>query len=154
MALWLSGPPIGKEIARHTHAGRTYILVEYGNELALFSGSGTPVTQRGLAEDVLRSYSWRQVVAGFDIEELIDVSAKARVLDESTSDARDFSNDVVAVFDALDGMKVNIPLLGSISAMDVVRDSFEGVEAAEDMIALSTRPSTTSATTPVLWRGL
>ena len=31
------GPPIGKEIARHTHEGRAYVLVEYGDRLAIFS---------------------------------------------------------------------------------------------------------------------
>ena len=56
------GPPEGKEIARHTHEDTTYVLVEYGNELAMFSESGTPVSQPALAEDILHSYAWRQVV--------------------------------------------------------------------------------------------
>ena len=129
-----SGPPPGREIARHTHEGRIYTLVEYGDELAIFSNSGAPVGQRGLAEGILRSYAWRQVVGDFDIEELTDVSAKVRRLDDSVSGVRDFSNDVVVMLDDLDGMKANVPFVGSISAMDVVRDSFPGVGGAEDGI--------------------
>ena len=129
-----SAPPVGVEIARHTHEGRTYALVEYEDELAIFSETGSPVVRRELAEDVLRSYAWRQIVEGLDVEELEDVSEKARLLDDGISDARSLSNDVVAIFDGLDGMKANIPLVGSISAMDVVRDSFPGVGDAEDLI--------------------
>ena len=129
-----SGPPPGREIARHTHEGETYALVEYGDELAIFSESGVPVNQRGLAEDILRSYAWRQVIGDFDIVELTDVSGKVRRLDDSVSGVRDFSNDVVAILDDLDGMKANVPFVGSISAMDVVRDSFPGVGDAEELI--------------------
>ena len=129
-----SGPPVGREIARHAHEGQVYVLVEYGDELAVFSGSGAPVTQRGLAGDVLRSYAWGQVVAGFDTGGLAGVSDRVRRLDDDVSDARRLSNGVVAIFDELDGMKANIPLLGSISAMDVVRESFDGVEEAETLV--------------------
>ena len=130
-----SAPPVGEEIARHTHEGRTYILVEYGDELAIFSAaSGAPVTQRGLAEDILRSYAWRQVLADFDAARLRDVSAKIERIDDGVSDARGLSNDVVYIFDELDGMKASIPFVGSISAMDVVRESFSGVEEAEGLI--------------------
>ena len=130
-----SGAPVGKEIARHTYEGRTYVLVEYGRELAIFSAaSGAPVGERGLAEGILRSYAWRQALGEFDAGGLGDVSAKVRRLDDSVSGVRGLSNDVVYIFDELDGMKARIPLLGSISAMDVVRESFSGVEEAEDLI--------------------
>ena len=129
-----SGPPVGREIARHAHEGQVYVLVEYGDELAVFSGSGSPVTQRSLAGDVLRSYAWGQVVAGFDTGKLAGVSDRVRRLDDGVSDARRLSNGVVAIFDELDGMKANIPILGSISAMDVVRESFDGVEEAETLV--------------------
>ena len=130
-----SGAPVGKEIARHTYEGRTYVLVEYGRELAIFSAaSGAPVGERGLAEGILRSYAWRQALGDFDAGGLGDVSAKVRRLDDSVSGVRGLSNDVVYIFDELDGMKARIPLLGSISAMDVVRESFSGVEEAEDLI--------------------
>ena len=130
-----SGAPVGKEIARHTYEGRTYVLVEYGRELAIFSAaSGAPVGERGLAEGILRSYAWRQALGEFDAGGLGDVSAKVRRLDDSVSGVRGLSNDVVYIFDELDGMKARVPLLGSISAMDVVRESFSGVEEAEDLI--------------------
>ena len=129
-----SGPPIGKEVARHTHEGRTYALVEYGDELAIFSESGAPIGQRALAEEILRSYAWRQAIGGFDIEELTEMSQKVRRLDDSVLDVRSLSNDVVAIFDDLDDMKASIPFVGSVSAMDVVRDAFPGVGDAEDVI--------------------
>ena len=130
-----SAPPVGEEIARHTHEGRTYVLVEYGDELAIFSASsGAPVTQRNLAEAILRSYAWRQALADFDAARLRDVSAKIERIDDGVSDARGLSNDVVYIFDELDGMKASIPFVGSISAMDVVRESFSGVEEAEGLI--------------------
>ncbi|MDE2822668.1 MAG: hypothetical protein OXK79_04105, partial [Chloroflexota bacterium] len=129
-----SSPPIGKEVARHTHEGRTYALVEYGDKLAIFSLSGESVGQPELAEGILRSYAWRQAVADFDIEQLAEMSEKVRRLDDSVSDARSLSNDVVAIFDDLDGMKASIPFVGTISAMDVVRDVFPEVGFAEEVI--------------------
>ena len=129
-----SGPPLGREIARHTHEGKTYVLVEYGDELAIFSDLGAPVGWRELAEEILRSYAWRQAIGGFDIEELTEVSEKVRRLDDNVSDVRSLSNDVVAIFDDLDDMKASVPLLGSVSAMDVVREAFPGVGEAEGVI--------------------
>ena len=129
-----SGLPIGREVARQTHEGRAYALVEYGDKLAIFSVSGEFVGQLELAEEILRSYAWRQAVGDFDIEELTEVSEKVRRLDDSVSDVRSVSNDVVAIFDDLDDMKASIPFVGSISAMDVVRDAFPGVGDAEEVI--------------------
>jgi hypothetical protein len=47
---------------------------------------------------------------------------------------RSLSNDVVAIFDDLDDMKASIPFVGTISAMDVVRDTFPGMGDAEEVI--------------------
>ena len=129
-----SEPPIGREVARHIHEGRLYVLVEYGDKLAIFSGSGAPMRQRGLAEDILRSYAWRQALGDFDIEEMTKVSIKVQRLDDSVSDVRGLSNNVVAIFDDLDDIEANVPFLGRISAMDVVRDAFPGVGEAEKVI--------------------
>ena len=108
--------------------------MEYGNDLAIFADSGQPVTRRGLAEDILYSYAWRQAIGDFDIGRLADVSAKVRKLDDSLSDIRDFSNDVVYILDELESLDADIPLLGRISAMDVIRESFDGVSEAEELI--------------------
>ena len=129
-----SGSDVGKEIARHTHEGQVYVIVEYGNDLAIFTDSGPPVTRNQLAEDILRSYAWGQVISDFDTDQLANVSRTARALDESVADARDLSNDVVDILDDLDSMEADIPFLGSISAMDVIRDSFSGMSEAEDLI--------------------
>ncbi len=134
LAILFLGPSAGKEIARHTHEGQRYVLVEYGNDLAIFADSGQPVTRRGLAEDILYSYAWRQAIGDFDIGRLADVSAKVRKLDDSLSDIRDFSNDVVYILDELESLDADIPLLGRISAMDVIRESFDGVSEAEELI--------------------
>ena len=129
-----SGPPEGREIARHTHEGRTYVLVEYGNELAIFSESGSPVGQPDLAEEILRSYVWREVIQDFEIEQLNDVAQRVQRMDDSVSDLRGLSNGVVSVFDQLYDMEATVPLLGSVSAMDIVRESLPAVGYAEDRI--------------------
>ena len=56
-----------------------------------------------------------------------------QLLDESLSDARDFTNTVVNILDNLDSLEADI-LIGRISAMDIIRDSFDGVEEAENII--------------------
>lgn len=131
----ISSPPVGREMARHTHEGRTYVLVEYGNELAIFSDSGAPVAQPGLAEDILRSYAWRQLIEDFDVEGMMAVSQRVQRVDDAVSDARSLSNSVVSIFDALDNLEARVPILGTrISAMDVVRGYFQGVSEAEGVI--------------------
>ncbi len=125
------GPPTGKEIARQTLNGETYTLVEYRDELAIFSDSGAPVTRQDAAEDILHSYAWRQVIGDFDVEKMGDISRNVRRLGDSVSGVRDFTNGVVDILDSLDSMAMDVPLLGRVSAMDVVRESFSGVEEAE-----------------------
>lgn len=129
-----SGPPTGREIARQTYEGNAYVLVEYGDRLAVFSGSGAPVRRQGLAEGVLRSYAWRQVIGDFDTDGLANVSEKASRLDDDVSHVRSLSNDVVAILDELEDVKARVPLLGSISAMDVIAELFPGVGDTEDVI--------------------
>ena len=128
------GHPEGKEIARHTHEGTTYVLVEYGDELAIFLESGAPMGQPGLAEEILRSYAWRQVIEDLDIERLNDVAQRVQSMDDRVSDLRGMSNGVVSVFDQLNDLEASVPLLGSVSAMDVVRESFPAVGESEDLI--------------------
>ncbi len=128
------GTPAGKEIARHTLDGNTYILVEYGKELAIFSESGAPVGQQELAQGVLHSYAWRQVVADYDIAELRAISQRVEAVDDSVSDVRGYSNDVVSAIDRLEDIEADVPFLGSISAMDVVGESFPDVGDAVDLI--------------------
>ena len=41
---------------------------------------------------------------------------------------------MVAIFDELEYMEADIPFVGSVSAMDVVRDSFSSVSEAETLI--------------------
>lgn len=134
LAILLWGNPAGEEIARHTHEGEVYVLVEYGSDLAIFTDSGSPVTRRDLAEDILHSYAWRQAMRDFDVDEFATVSQRVEILDDSLSDVRDISNDVVSIFDDLEDMRVNVPLLGSISAMDIVSESFDGAEETEILI--------------------
>ena len=111
LGLFGGGIPIGKEVARQTYEGKTYILVEYGRELAIFTASGAPVGQQGLAEGILRSYAWRQAIEDLDTEELADVSEKVQRLDDSVSGVRDLSNRVVGIFDELDGLRASVPFL-------------------------------------------
>ena len=50
------------------------------------------------------------------------------------SDVRDASNEMVVVFDQLDSLSTDIPLLGRVSAMDVLAETYPGVGAAADAI--------------------
>lgn len=45
---------------------------------------------------------------------------------------RDFSNDVVAIFDSIDSVGVDIPLLGRVSAMDALGETLPGLDEVED----------------------
>ena len=54
------GPPAGKELARVSIDGDSYFVVEYGEDLAIFSSDGSPVASREQATRVLHSYAWGQ----------------------------------------------------------------------------------------------
>ena len=129
-----SGPPAGEELARHRYQGETYTLVKYGDDLAIFSASGAPVANRNLAVDVLASYAWKRELDTFDHERLAEVSQKVRSLDKNLSDTRRFSDDVVDISDEIDSLGVDIPLIGRVSAMDVIAEAFPTVGDAESAI--------------------
>ena len=128
------GTPIGKEIARHNHEGTTYLLVEYRDDLAIFTSSGVPVISRSRAQQVLRSYAWQQVLNDFDTYNLKDVSRRVDAVDERVSGVRRITNDVVDIFDHLDDIDADIPFLGRISALDVVGRAFPKVGETEKLI--------------------
>ena len=129
-----SGPPAGKELARHRYQDETYTLVKYGDDLAIFGAAGAPVADRNLAEDVLTSYAWKLELDAFDHEKLAEVSQKVRSLDRNLSGTRRFSDDVVDIFDEIDSLGVDIPLIGRVSAMDVIAEAYPAVGDSESAI--------------------
>ena len=128
------GPPAGVEVARQTHEGQIYVMVEYGDELAIFVADGPAVTQRDLAEPILWRYAWHQVIEDLDTAQLSDVSRKADDLAERVSEARNRSKDIIGFFDEIDDLRVDVPPHGNVSAIDAVRESFAGVDEAETII--------------------
>ena len=116
------------------YGGNAYILVEYGDKLALFTESGSPVTSRSLANEVLRSYSWKQVLDDLDADEMTDTVRKVEEVDSNIVNIRSLSNATVDVFDELESLGADVPLLGKVSAMDVVRKSYPGAGSAQDSI--------------------
>ncbi len=126
--------PPGRELAQQAHNGDVYTVVEYDDRLAVFSGSGSPVTDPGLANDVLRSYAWGQVIDGLDVNTMADEVRAIRDVDDSLSGVRATSNEMVAIFDQLESLSASIPLLGRVSAMDVLAETYPGVDAASDAI--------------------
>ena len=128
------GAPTGREFARHVYQGETYVLVEYGDKLAMFTGSGTPVTGRSLAGDVLHSYAWKQSLDGLDIGGLTDTVDKVEEIDSRIAGVRSLSNATVDIFDELESLSADILFVGEISAMDAVREVYPGVGAAERSI--------------------
>ena len=111
-----------------------YILVDYAGELAVFSDPGSPVRQQELADAVLLSYAWRRALSDFDTGKLTDIARIVQDLDNSVSDAREFSGEAVVIFDELGDLGADIPFMGRVSAMDVVAESYPGVSEAEDLI--------------------
>ena len=133
--LYLGGePPVGRELARHTYDGETYVLVEYGDELAVFAGSGSPVTNRDRADSVVHSYAWRQVVDDLDYAGIAKTVRSVQQVDSSISGTRSVSNRAVDIFDELDSIGANIPFRGRVSAMDVVKSAYPGLDSAERAI--------------------
>ena len=126
--------PPGRELAQQVHEGEVYTLVEYDDRLAVFTGSGSPVTDPGLANDVLRSYAWGQTVESLDLGAMSDAVDVVQGVDDRLSGVREASNDMVAVFDELEALSADVPLLGRVSAMDVLAETYPGVGAAADAI--------------------
>ena len=127
-------PPVGRELALHTYAGETYVLVEYGDELAIFTESGSPVTSRDRADSVLRSYAWKQVLDDLDYASIAGTVRRVQQVDSSISGVRSLSNDAVEIFDELDSIGANVPFRGRVSAMDIVRSAYPGLDLGEQAI--------------------
>ena len=130
----LGSPPIGKEVARHEYMGNTYVFVKYEDDLAIFTEFGSPVNDKGLASDVLSSYAWKLELADFDTDALAAAARRVEAINDRVSSVRDFSNNVVAIFDGIDSVGVDIPLLGRLSALDVLSEALSGVEEVEYVI--------------------
>ena len=128
----LGSPPIGKEVARHEYMGTAYVLVKYEDDLAIFTEFGSPVNDEELASDVLSSYAWKLELADFDTDALAAAARRVEAINDRVSGVRDFSNDVVAIFDSIDSVGVDIPLLGRLSAMDALGEALPGLDEVED----------------------
>ena len=83
---------------------------------------------------VLRSYSWAGAVSNLDVAALNADVQRARTLDNELSDARRASNEMISLFDRLEALSANVPLLGNVSAMDVLRTAFSEVDDAEALV--------------------
>ena len=126
--------PLGQELDRHAYDGDTYILVEYGHELAVFTESGSPVSDQALASEVFRSYAWLLALDGLDVGQIANTAIKVDAVDSSIDSVRSLSKATVGIFDDLEELSADIPLLGEISAMDSVREAYPGVGTAESAL--------------------
>ena len=124
----------GRELARHTYEGQVYTLVEYGDELAVFSSSGSPVSMSRLADDVLRSYAWGRTLDGMDTGDLASAAAVVRRMGDNIAGARNASSELVGMLDLLEALRVNVPILGQVSAMDVIVESHPAAAIALEAI--------------------
>ncbi len=127
-------PPVGREVALHTYGGETYVLVEYGDDLAIFVDSGPSVASRDLADRILHSYSWKPVLADLDYAGIAEIVQGVERVDSRISGVRSFSNQAVDIFNELDSIAANIPFRGRVSAIDVVKASYPGLDTAEQAI--------------------
>ena len=126
--------PAGHELARHTHGDETYTLVEYGRKIAVFSQSDSPVTSPRLAGEVLRSYAWGQALEDFDSYRVREALDAIQDFDFRVSELRDTSADAVNMLDQLETLSAEVPLLGRVSAMDVVSFTYSEAEDAANTI--------------------
>ena len=129
-----STAPPGRQLAQHTHEGEIYTLVEYDHQIAVFSASGSPVSNSRLADDVLLSYAWGQTLAGLDIAGIAASVAAVEGMDDNLDGVRASSNETVRVLAQLDALSAQVPLVGRVSAMDVVAEVYPGVAAAASAI--------------------
>lgn len=128
-AVACGGAPVGQEVFRHDFDGEIYVFVEYGDELAVFDGSGRPVSAKRNADAALRSYAWTRAFDAADMSGLTQVADRAGELDSDIANVRSASNAVVEWLDELDGIGASIPLMGRVSAMDLVESAYPGVDA-------------------------
>ena len=124
----------GKEIGQVAFEDQTYVLVQYGRELAVFVEAGSPVTSRDTAEKVLISYVWDQSSTQSALTSLEAVASRTAQIDSLIGNARRVTNSVIGVFDELDSIGASVPFVGWVSAMDVVKNAYPGVDAGEAMI--------------------
>ncbi len=120
--------PIGVELARHIYQGNLYVLVQYDDDLAIFDGAGRPVASRSDAEAVIRSYVWTQAFHNTDLSGVAGAARMAQELDSDIADARSVSNTVVNAMDRLDGISASVPFMGRVSALDIIEDSYPGLD--------------------------
>ena len=128
------GPPMGRELAQVHYDGESYVLVEYGNDLAIFGENGLPVGDQHIALGVMSAYAWQQEFRSLDIQALSDSVRKAETVNDSLSNLRSLTNNVIDIFDTLDSLSVDIPFIGRVSALDVVRESYQGLSEGERLI--------------------
>ena len=127
--------PPGRELAQQAHDGEIYTLSRVRRTDSRCSqDAGSPVTDPGLASDVLRSYAWGRTLEGIDTDAMAGEVRVVQDVDDNLSGARETSNEMVAVLDQLEALGADIPLLGRVSAMDVLAETYPGVGAAEDAI--------------------
>ena len=130
-AVGCGGAPVGQEAFRHDVGGEIFVFVEYGDEIAVFDGAGRPVSSRQAADGALRSYAWTRALDDSDVSGLARVSDRTGELDSDIDDARSASNAVVDALDELEGVGASIPLMGRVSAMDLVESAYPGVGALD-----------------------
>lgn len=128
-AVACGGAPVGQEVFRHDFDGEIYVFVEYGDELAIFDGSGRPVTAKRGADAALRSYAWTRAFDDADISGLAQVADRVGELDSDIASARSASNAITGGLDNLNVISASVPQMGRVSAMDLVESEYPGVDA-------------------------
>ena len=129
LAVSCAGAPVGQEAFRHDFRGEIYVFVKYEEELAVFGGSGRPAASRQAADAALRSYAWTQAFGAADVSGLAQAADRVGALDADIDAVRRASAAVVGVLDELNATAASIPLMGRVSAMDVVEAAYPGAGA-------------------------
>ena len=83
---------------------------------------------------MLHSYAWKQVVDNLDYAGIAKTVRSVQQVDSSISGVSSTSNQAVDIFDELDPIGANIPFRGRVTAMDVVKSAYPGLDSAERAI--------------------
>ena len=120
-------PAAGEELSKLTFNDEVYTLIEYDAKIAVFSETGSPVTSPNLVSELLYSYSWQDTLKNLDLDEINNAQEAVREFDFRLSGIRGMSGDTVATLGQLETLNAEVPLLGKVSALDVIGLAHSGM---------------------------
>ena len=86
------------------------------------------------ASEVLRSYTWGQTISGLDVASMTADARATQDFSDELDDARMASNTAAKTLDDIESLNADVPLLGEVSAIDVLAQIYPSVRTAVNAI--------------------